>query len=195
MTQIAELQKQLLGLQARETELTENERLFIKVQGLVEQAEKTRAEITELETDNIATKEILSERENVRAELIKKPLIEMQEVMKTVMPAGKEAIIDITEDNEVRFGVLSTGPDGLVFSPHAGLSGSEQVMFDQALTFALMKNSDHTVLAYESAELSDDTLTELIAALEKEKKAQLLVFSCHTPETKINGKKWNVVQL
>ncbi len=193
MTQ--ELENQLTGLKARLLELEINEKVFIKVQGLNEQAEKARAKIGGLEDDNTAGKEILVELEYQRAKLIKEPLLAMQKVMKEVMPEGKEAIIEINEDNEVKFGILSTGPAGVVFSPHAGLSGSELIMFDQALTYALMKNSDHTILAYEAAEVDDDGLFDLIKVLEAEKKAQILLNSCHMPEGFKAGKAWTVFNL
>lgn len=194
MTQTTELGQQLDGLKARRLELETNEKVFIRVQGLNEQVEKARAEIGGLEDDNTSSKESLSELENQRADLIRKPLLEMQAVMKTVMPEGKEAIIEITEDNEVRFGILSTGPAGVVFSPHAGLSGSGEVLFGQALTYALMKNSDHVVLCYEAAELDDRGLMELIKSLHDLENAQILVNSCHEPDVKFS-KEWNTVQL
>lgn len=193
MTQ--ELEQQLTGLKARRLELETNEKVFIKVQGLNEQTEKARAEIGGLEDENTGAKEELTELEHQRAGLIRAPLLEMQRSMDSVMPNGKSAIIEITEDNEVRLGILATKPEGVVFSPFAGFSGSDEVLFNQALVFALMKNSDHTILTHEAAELTDDTLMELIAALEKEKKAQLLIFSCHTPDGVIDEKKWNIVQL
>jgi len=194
MTQIPELEQQLQGLKARKLELEANEKIFIKVQGLTESMEKTRAEIGGLEDDNTPAKESLSELEYKRAQLIKKPLMIMQESMDSVMPEGKSAIIEITDENEVKFGILSTGPDGVVFSPHAGLSGSEQVMFDQALTFALMKNSDHVILCYEAAEIDDNGLVELIKSLHDQKGAQIIVNSCHNPDVTFS-KEWNTVQL
>lgn len=194
MTQ--ELGQQLDGLKARRLELEINEKVFIKVQGLNEQMEKARAEIGGLEDDNTGAKEELVELEHQRAELIKAPLMDMQKVMKSVMPKGKEAIIEITKDNEVKLGILSTSSSaGVVFSPHAGLSGSEQIMFDQALIYALMKNSDHTILTYEAAELGDNTLEALITALELEKKAQIVINSCHVPESFKAGKAWKVFNL
>ena len=193
MTQ--ELEQQRQGLKARLSELVVAEKVFIKIQGLNEQADKARAEIGGLEDDNTADKESLSELENQRAELIRNPLLEMQKSMDSVMPAGKSAIIEITEDNEVRFGILSTSDGKAVFSPHAGLSGSEQVMFDQALTFALMQNSDHVILCYEAAEIDDDGLVELIKSLHGQDKAQLIVNSCHKPEGFKVGKEWSVSKL
>lgn len=192
---MTELEQQLQGLKARKLELETNEKVFIKVQGLTESMEKTRSEIVGLEDDNTAAKESLSELEDQRADLIKKPLIAMQEVMKSVMPEGKEAIIEINEENEVTLGILSTGPSGIVFSPYGGFSGSDKVLFNEALSYALKKNADHIILMHEAAELSSETLIDLIVKLEKEKKAQLLVFSCHTPKTKIDGKKWNINNL
>lgn len=194
MTQTPELEQQLVGLNNHRCQLEHDEKVFIKVQGLNEQAEKARAEVGGLEDDNTAAKEELSELEYKRVQLIKKPLMAMQETMKEVMPEGKEAIIEITEDNEVRFGILSTGTGEVVFSPHAGLSGSEQIMFDQALAFALMKSSDRVILCYEAAEIDDGGLGELIKTLSLNDKAQIIVNSCHPLPGKLT-KKWNTVQL
>ena len=176
------LLQQISGLRQRIDALRETERSFVKTQGLDEQIEKARLNITKLETDIAAFKEELSELNAQKIKAMTETAVALSRKMNEVLPEGK-AIFDVT-DGKVFFG-WKIGKD---VKPYAGLSGGEQKVFDSALVYALGAN----VVIVEAAELDSRRLPAALSALNKVD-AQVICLTCHEPEGIPKG--WEVIRL
>jgi hypothetical protein len=171
------------GLRQRIETLRESERLFVKAQGIDEQIEKSRANITKLDADTSGLKEELSELKAQKIKAMTETAVALSARMNQILPEGK-AIFNITEDGKVFFGWKI----GKNVKPYAGLSGGEQKVFDSALVYALGAN----IVIMEAAELDKNRLPAALSSLNK-LDAQVICLTCHEPLGIPRG--WNVVRL
>jgi hypothetical protein len=178
------LEDQITGLKARIKALRTDKDLFIKAQGMSQEAEngcaeaeKKREEIALLKTSNAA----LITKKNAE---VSKGLSGMIKKMKEVLPKG-EPIITLEESGDVFIGWQRPRGTPVAYS---GLSGGEMVMFNAALCHALKAN----IIISEFAELDDEHLP---MAMDKFAKmdVQCLLSTCHKP--KEVAKNWTVINL
>jgi len=187
---IETLKKQILELQGDIRYLRQEEAKFIKAQGLDEQKEKARAAILKINEQITATKAELKELKKKKADAVAPTAEALAETMSTILPHG-QAVFEISDDGKVFIGWKRNG--GLPV-PHGGLSGGEKIMFDAALSFALLGSTENKILILEAAEMDND---RLFAALEhltaKNPDAQIICNTCHAPEMVPSG--WQVVEV
>lgn len=183
MIDTADLKTLIAGLRSNLKALQADKDLFVKAQGLDEEAEKLKAE------DERIKGEIEKEKANLAA-LVEQKNAAMSTVtgamvatMNEVLPAGT-AVVNITESGECIIG----WDMGRGMVSYSGLSGGEKASFDPALCRAL----GGSILFVEAAELDE---VRLSAALEKYAVAdlQVIVGSCHEPASIPEG--WQAVRL
>ncbi len=153
MSDIETLQTQIQGLGGNLASLRLQKDLFIKAQGLDEEAEKARAEAEETEASLHAVKEEISELKAKKAEAMAPTANALSGAMSRVLPSGK----GIFEISDAGIWIGWEKPNGLRV-PYMGLSGGEKVAFDQALSFALLGDGEK-ILILEAAEMDPMHLT------------------------------------
>ncbi|MFA5261528.1 MAG: hypothetical protein WC450_09895 [Candidatus Omnitrophota bacterium] len=175
----------IIGLKAKIKALRADKELFIKAQGMSQEAEnlrveaeKKREEIARLKASNAA----LITKKNAE---VSKGLSGMIAKMKEVLPAG-EPIITVEETGDIFIGWQREGGNHVAYS---GLSGGEKVLFDNALATALKAN----ILIVELAEVDDINCTKALEHFNGLDNIQILASSCHSPEKL--PKDWTAVQL
>lgn len=190
MSDIQLLKDQVNALEAKGKELRKAEKVFLKAQGLAEEIEKARVEIADNEADTEVLKENLYELQDKKTRAIRPALLAIQKKMESVLTSGS-GIIHIEDDGSLIIGWLKE-----YLRPYAGLSGGERVLFDAALSFALLGNSENKVLILEAAELDETNLQSALEHLQKvNPDAQIILNTCSpvTPGGKSKG--WHVVEL
>jgi len=184
------LKTQIEGLEAKGRDLRSKERLFLKAQGLDEQAEKAKAKIPDIEAEIETINGQLADCKQKKADAVSGSLKAIQSTMTELLPEG-QGIVHIEEDGSLLIGWLKEGAGTL--TPYSGLSGGEKVVFDQALANSLIADGD-PVLIYEAAELDAENLTRQLELIrEKAGDVQVVVNSCHAPDKAPEG--WMVVEL
>ena len=146
------------GLQASLKSLRETERLFIKANALDEQIEKAGSDRAKIE-ENL--EEIKSDKAGLKA--LKSNLMDsvcgrVADAITELLPEGAAAVR--IEDGKLFIGRQLTH-DGPRVS-YLGLSGGERVLFDAALSNALLNDSDHKVLVVEAAECDQESLSGIL---------------------------------
>ena len=148
--------------------LRTQEAIFLKMQGINEEIEKTRQ-------DQEINKESLSEAKKTLKSLVSKKneavstsLVKIKDKMNAMLPSGQAAI---NMDDGLFIGwEVETG----IYTPYLGLSGGQKQIFDGALSHVL----DANIIVLECAELDNDhmlAMLEDLAGLDK----QCLVSTCH----------------
>jgi len=163
------MQDKLKGLETKGKNLRAKEALFLKAQGLDEQIEKNRVEITPLEDDVSAMKDELAELKGQKAEAVASTAAALTKKMNEVLPEG---VAVFTINGKVFFGWEIDGQ----IKPYNGLSGGERIVFDGALSHALQAD----VLIYEAAETDEDRLAGLLEQLSNIDGPQVIVNTCHS---------------
>ncbi|WP_289020380.1 hypothetical protein [Desulfobacter postgatei] len=171
MCDIKMMQDQVDGLIAKGKALRIKEAVFLKVQGINEEIEKTNQERSgyaeDLEKAKTRRDGLISKKNNAVSEAAG----QIAEKMKAVLPVG-DAVFDITDS------VLTIGwKVDKKFTPYNGLSGAQKQIFDGALAHVL----DANIIVLEAAELDHN---HLLASLEDLSKldAQVIVNTCHPVE-------------
>jgi hypothetical protein len=178
------LEDQIAGLKQKLVNLRNDKDVFIKAQGMVQEAEKLRAEAVKKREEVTllkAAKDALVAKKNA---VVGKSLSDMIIKMKEVLPEGNP-VLTVNKDGDVFIGWEKEGKSPVSYS---GLSGGEKCMFDAALCHALKAN----IIISEFAELDDEHLP---MAMDKFAKMdlQVLLSTCHTP--KAISKEWMVINL
>jgi hypothetical protein len=162
MDDIQLCENQIGGLEGKLRGLRANKELFVKAQGLEEEAEKTGKEIGDIGTKLQATKEELADLRLKKAAALSGTCEALSARMSEVLPSGK-ADLTISEDGAVWIGWQK--PNGARV-PYAGLSGGQRAPFDQALSFALLGEGEK-ILVLEAAELDPINLQAAINRLSR----------------------------
>lgn len=184
--QIQMLTQQIDGYEGKLKDLRGKALKFSEAKGLDKAIEKSRAEITTIETDIESIKEELSEKKSKRDKAMAGTLKELSDRMSEVLPIGNAEIR--IEDGSLILGLITDKK----FRPYAGLSGGEKVSFDAALSYALLADSKEKILVLEAAELDSDNFMKSIKHL-SDVDAQVIINSCHFP--KDDHKGWNLIKL
>jgi hypothetical protein len=174
----------ITGLKAKIKTLRADKDMFVKAQGIVQEAEKLSGEALKKREEIATMKAANAELITTKNAEVAKGLSGMIEKMKEVLPEGWP-LINVGEDGSVFIGWQR--PDGKQVA-YSGLSGGEKVAYDAALCYALKAN----VIVSEFAELDDDHLPmamEKFAAMD----VQCLLSTCHGPEEV--SADWMVVRL
>jgi seryl-tRNA synthetase len=179
------LQQQVQGLEATLQDLRDKERLLTKAQGLDEQAEKSAQQAQEKAKEVKDLKQELYELKNNKASAVAATSYALATKMQEVLPYGAP-FLQIDQGKVT----LHWERDGKK-TPHAGLSGGEQVAFEAALTHALCNGGDK-VLVMEAAELDDEHLAQLLDRA-KDVSGQVIVNTCHEPSSLPEG--WEITRL
>jgi len=187
MSDIQLLKDRVKALEAKGKELRKAEKVFLKAQGLAEEIEKAKVEIADNEADIEVLKEKLYELEDKKTQAIRPALLAIQGNMDQVLTSGT-GVIHIEDDGSLKIGWLKEN-----LRPYAGLSGGERVMFDAALSYALLSNAENKVLILEAAELDETNLQKTLGHIQKTNPdAQIIINTC-SRVGKVKG--WNVVEL
>jgi hypothetical protein len=164
------MQDRISGLTAKLTELRTASDLFKKAQGLHEEAEKAGKEAGEAEARLQTSKTKLAELRAQKHQALQSTVEALSKKMSEVLPEG-EAAIKIGEDGDVWIGWKR--PDGRRV-PWAGLSGGERIIFDAALSCALLGDKGG-VLVLEAAEADPIRLQKMLTALARNTPASVQV--------------------
>jgi hypothetical protein len=188
---IPTLQNQISGLEEKKSLLQAEEKAFIKVQGIDEQIEKSRTEMSELEVDTQALKEEISELKAQKRSALASTMNSLAGKMSEVMPEGR-AVFDIGDDGSVSIGLENNG----IIIPHAGLSGGQKTAFDSALSYAMLGDGEKLIIV-EAAEIDYQRLLAMLKSIEEnaDDKTQYIVNTWAKPKAGSLGKKWRVVEL
>lgn len=176
------LKDQIDGLRQSIMNLRAVERQHIKAQTLAEQIEKARVEADGLQQDIKKAKEAKDKLKDQRASSMENAADGIEERMNNFLPSGA-ATFTINEDQTLSMAYLAHFADGSqARTPYLSLSGGEKVVFDLALSNALLDGAGCKVIIGECAELDDEHLQGLCEAIAREKPdAQIVLNSCHRP--------------
>jgi DNA repair exonuclease SbcCD ATPase subunit len=174
----------ITGLKANIKAMRTDKDLFVKAQGIVQQAEQLSGEALKKREEVATMKAANSELIITKNAEVAKGLSGMIGKMKEVLPEG-EPIVSVEAEGNVFVGWKNPKGNTVAYS---GLSGGEKVAFDNALAYALKAN----IIVSEFAELDDDHLPmamKKFAGMD----VQVLLSTCHPP--KEIGKDWTTVRL
>jgi len=191
MSDIQLLQDNIAGLTERRAILLAEEKAFIKAQGIDEQIEKSRLEMSELETDIQALKEEITELKGQKRDSMAATMNSLAGKMSEVMPEGR-AVFDIEEGGKVFIGLEINGS----VIPYTGLSGGQKTAFDSALSYALLGDGEKLIII-EAAEIDYQRLLTMLKSIEEnsEDTTQYIVNTWAKPRAGAVSEKWNVVEL
>lgn len=181
MIDIQTIQNQIDGLSARLKTLRADKDLFVKAQGLDEQAEKARKEITDLEPDLQVMKEDLAELRGKKTAALSTTGEALSAKMAEALPEGR-GLLDISDE-----GVFIGWELGGVRRPYAGLSAGQKATFEPALCHALL-GPGTKLLIIEGGELDQENLLstmEKLAGLPED--TQIILNSWHRPYGRPEG--------
>ena len=160
---------QIAGLIEQGKILRNQEAIFLKMQGINEEIEKTRQDQETNKESLASAKKSLKSLVSKKNEAVSTSLSKIKDKMNSVLPSGLAAI---NMDDGLFIGWEVEG-DG-VYTPYNGLSGGQKQIFDTALAHIL----DANIIVLEGAELDNDHLLaalEDLAGLDK----QVLISTCH----------------
>jgi len=184
------LKQQIHGLEAKISELEKAEKAFIRVQGIDEEIEKSRALVQSLEPEIQGLKEEIEELKGKKSTALAGTMEALAKKMGEVMPLG-EAVFAI-EDGRVSIGMKIEGKT----IPYAGLSGGQKAVFDQALAYTLLGPGPKIIIV-EAAEMDYTRLLETLQSIESsaDENTQYIVNTWTKPRPGAVSEKWQVVNL
>jgi hypothetical protein len=162
------IQDQIAGLIEQGKTLRSQEAIFLKMQGINEEIEKTRADQETNKDKLIKAKENLKKLVKQKNDAVSKSFSKIKDKMNEVLPSG-QAAINLDDGLFIGWEV-----EAGVYTPYNGLSGGQKQMFDGALAHVL----DANIIVMECAELDDDHMLAALEDLVKLDK-QCLVSTCH----------------
>jgi hypothetical protein len=158
--------EQLAGYNERRNQLKQAEQALIKKAALMEQAERVRTEIKELDFELNAVKENLWALVDRRAAAVRVTLAGLMDKVNNFLPAG-EADLKISDGNEFLIAWRVNG----ISRPYNGLSGGEKQIFNAALLAALGAG----VLIIEGGEIDFENRRAIIKKLDDEIERQIIM--------------------
>ena len=187
------LSAKINGLQASLKNLRETERSFIKANALDEQIQKAGSDRAKIEEDLEEIKSDKTALKALKSNLMDSVCGRVADAVSELLPDGA-AVVRI-EDGKLFIGRQLTH-DGPRVS-YLGLSGGERVLFDAALSNALLSDSDHKVLVVEAAECDQESLSGILLRISgMHPDCQVIVnswFDFLQPEELPDG--WDLVKL
>lgn len=172
------LRDQVDGLKAAIKALRKEEDALLRAAGLDEAAEKADQEALALGKTAAERKAALDVLKARRTEAVAVTARALAASMGDILPEG-EAVFTV-DDSGLFLGWKKA--DGRT-RPHAGLSGGERVIFDAALSYALLGQAEHRALILEAAEVDPRALENLLGTITGNAPgAQIIVLTCHPME-------------
>ena len=163
------IQDQITGLIEQGKNLRSQEAIFLKMQGINEEIEKTRQDQEINKELLVKSKDALKSLVSKKNKAVSTSLSKIKDKMNSVLPTGQAAI---NMDDGLFIGWEVEG-DG-VYTPYNGLSGAEKQIFDGALSHVL----DANIIIMECAELDNDHMLAMLEDLGSIDK-QCLLSTCH----------------
>jgi DNA repair exonuclease SbcCD ATPase subunit len=160
----------IAGLKAKIKQLRADKDLFVKAQGMAQEAERLRGEAEKQRSDVKLLKDSNSSLISKKNEAVSKSLDGIVNKMKEVLTEGTP-VITVSDGSNVFIGWEKEGKQPVSYS---GLSGGEKVQYDAALCYALKAN----IIISEFAELDDERLPLALAKF-KDMDVQVICSSCH----------------
>lgn len=176
------MKNQIEGLISKGKELRAKEAIFLKLQGLNEEIEKTLQERDADSTEINALKVEIKALKEKKRNSLKEVAVAIGQKMGEVLPVG-EAVFRV--DDGVFFGWNYSGEN----IPYDGLSGGQVQIFNSALAHALQAN----ILVIEAGELDHAHLGSTLEELSS-LDSQVIVNTCH-PLDKIAPQPFKTVVL
>jgi len=172
------IQDQISGLIESGKALRAQEAVFLKMQGINEEIEKTRADQEENKEKLVKAKDNLKKLVTQKNDAVRQVTSKIVDKMTEVLPTG-QAVINLDDGLFIGWEVdISTG----VYTPYNGLSGGQKQIFDGALSHVL----DANIIVLEAAELDNDhmlAVLEDLAGIDK----QCLISTCHPVDVVPDG--------
>ena len=183
------------GLKSAIAEKNKKQAGLLKLQGLDDEILKGQKEIVTIDEKLVTTKnELAALRANKEAS-VSEILDQIRERIDKLLPHGK-SVISLTDDGQIIIG-WDTMPYGKsMFVRYEGLSGAQQKIFDQALSYARLAGRTG-ILIYEAAEVDKENLQLLLERL-KNTGFQVIINTWYQPPVKGFSKilkYWNVIKL
>ena len=175
---------QIAGLKAKIKQLRADKELFVKAQGMAQEAENLRGQAEKKRTDVKLLKDsnaALIAKKNAAVSVSLEGIIAK---MKEVLPEGVP-VITVSDDGDVS--IYWQFPNGRTVA-YSGLSGGEMAVFNTALCVALKAN----IVVAEFAELDENRLPLVLQKLDA-LDIQLIASTCH--DVKNVPKEFQVVVL
>ena len=187
------LKNKIDGLQASLKNLRETEGLFIKANALDEQIQKAGSDRAKIEEDLEEIKSDKADLKELKSKLMDSVCGRVADAVSELLPEGVAAVR--IDDGKLFIGRQLTHDSPQV--SYLGLSGGERVLFDAALSNALLSDSDHKVLVVEAAECDQESLSGVLSRIsEMHPDCQVIVnawFDFLQPEELPDG--WDLVRL
>jgi DNA repair exonuclease SbcCD ATPase subunit len=161
---------QIAGLKTKIKQLRSDKDLFVKAQGMAQEAENLRGQAEKMREDIKILKDSNAALIAKKNSAVSKSLEGIVKKMREILPEGMP-ILTVSDEGDIFIGWQKEGKQPVSYS---GLSGGEKVIFDATLVYALKAN----IIVSEFAELDDERLP---LALEKFKDmdVQVICSSCH----------------
>ena len=167
MSDIQMIKDQIKGLIGKGKILRSNEAIFLKIQGIKEEIEKTNLEREDthkkLEKAKTENKKLVDKKNSAVNEATGK----ISAAMNEILPVGS-AVFNLGNGLDIGWKIENK------ITPYNGLSGAERQIFDTALAHVLNAN----IIVLEAAELDDNHLQAALEDLGKID-AQVIVNTCH----------------
>lgn len=163
--------------------LRDDEKTFLKIQGINETIEKSRTENIKNEADLTKAKDELKALKAKKKEAVQVVAGKIAEKMGHVLPIG-EAVFDVGENVFIGWKI------GEKITPFDGLSGGQEQIFSLALAHTLKAN----ILVLEAGELDDKHLETTLFELSK-LDSQVIVNTCHNVYGDTLPENFNVIEL
>lgn len=178
------------GLESAITLANQKQAKLLSLQGLDNEILKGQEEILEIDKNLVKEKEKLA---NLRAEKetnVRGVMDKIHARVDKLLPYGK-SVISIDEGQAIIGWTVDK-----TFVRYEGLSGAQKIIFDQALSYALLAGKTG-ILEYEAAEVDKDNLKLLLERLNNTG-FQVIVKTWYNPPVKGFSKilkDWNVIKL
>lgn len=188
---LKETKEHMEALKLKIKEKGQEQAKLLKLQGLGDEILKREEEVTNINEKLETAKDKLAELRKTKDTAVNQVLDQIKERIDKLLPTGK-SILHINEDGHVTIGWNIDK----VFVRYEGLSGAQKVMFDQAMSYALLAGKTG-ILVYEAAEVDKENLKLLLERL-KSTGFQVIVNTWYNPPVKGFSKilkDWNVIKL
>lgn len=176
MNSLETMQQRVDGLASKLADLRNQERAFQRVAGLQERQEADRAKWRELQAQADTIKTAIADLKNQKAAAMQETATAIATAMNCMLPFGT-AVFEVDDEGGVFLG-WDIPEKGII--AHGGLSGGQRVMFEAALSYALMpKGLKNPVILVEGAELGPEIDMLLNRVAETSPDAQIIACTCH----------------
>lgn len=183
------LEQQLAGLEVFLSNLREDEKRFIEVSGIEKQIASNQTDLAECEAALGRDKDLLSQKNREKNRIISLSVVKMNEKMSKILPFG-HAFFNVDESGGLQFGWVI----GNNLIPYHALSGGQAVLYNCALSYAMLGDFGLGILIAECGEADDQYLLELMKKItDTNPSVQVILNTWHDPKEVPVG--WDVVRI